>query len=264
MNIQSNLLLAFLRYVHSAKSAQPPALYFGMQKGRCIGLIGGLGVGAAVDYYTRLFDAHEKQGASLDLVMAHAETSAIFRFAAAGDRAGMAAYLLGFVQRLAAAGAELAVIPAVTPLYCIHELDSISPLPVHTIVGPLAESLASRSIGKVAVFGTRYVMESDLYGLVAGVEFVRPLPTELDLINTTYVDLAETHHATPRAHAQLTSIAHALLSRDHVDAIILAGTDLTLLFNESNTDFPIVDCATLHIDAIVKAALEGTEMNALP
>ncbi len=234
-----------------------------MQKGRCIGLIGGLGVGAAVDYYTRLFDAHEKQGASLDLVMAHAETSAIFRFAAAGDRAGMAAYLLSFVQRLAAAGAELAVIPAVTPLYCIHELDSISPLPVHTIVGPLAESLASRSISKVAVFGTRYVMESDLYGLLAGVEFVRPRPAELDLINTNYVDLAETHHATPRAHAQLTSIAQTLLSRDHVDAIILAGTDLTLLFNESNTDFPIVDCATLHIDAIVKFALDNAEVNTM-
>jgi aspartate racemase len=41
--------------------------------------------------------------------------------------------------------------------------------------------------------------------------------------------------------------------RDNVDAIILAGTDLALLFNESNTEFPAIDCAALHIAEIANA-----------
>jgi len=36
-----------------------------------------------------------------------------------------------------------------------------------------------------------------------------------------------------------------------VEAIVLAGTDLNLVFNEANAGFPAVDCAAAHIDAIV-------------
>jgi len=125
------------------------------------------------------------------------------------------------------------------------------------LAGPLAKALASRSIRRAALFGTRYVMESDFYGLIPGVEFVRPHPAELDAIHTIYVELAESHQPTPRAHAQLTAMAKMLCIRDRAEAVILAGTDLALLFNESNTEFPAIDCAALHIDAVVKAALSA-------
>lgn len=226
-----------------------------MPKGSCIGLVGGLGVGAAVHYYTHLADAHQKAGVSLDLVMGHAEIPTGMRYIDAGDRAGLAAYLLGFIQRLASAGAQFAVIPAVTPHYCIHELKAISPIPVIDIASPLAEALAERSIRRAALIGTRYVMESDFYGLISDVEFVHPHRDEVEAIHRVYVELAETHHATPEAHAHLTAIAQTLCKRDRAEAIVLAGTDLSLLFDESNTEFPAIDCAGLHINAIVKTAL---------
>jgi aspartate racemase len=46
------------------------------------------------------------------------------------------------------------------------------------------------------------------------------------------------------------------MERDGVEAIILAGTDLAVLFNESNTDFPHIDCARVQLDAIMRRALE--------
>jgi aspartate racemase len=55
---------------------------------------------------------------------------------------------------------------------------------------------------------------------------------------------------------RLTSIADALIRRDSVEAIILAGTDLALIFNESNTSFPHVDCARAHLDAILRVMLQ--------
>ena len=42
------------------------------------------------------------------------------------------------------------------------------------------------------------------------------------------------------------------MQRDQVDAIILAGTDLTLLFDESTAEFPCVDCARVHIEEILR------------
>ncbi len=51
-------------------------------------------------------------------------------------------------------------------------------------------------------------------------------------------------------------MSHLLIERERVEAVILAGTDLALLFNEQNTDFPHIDCARLQLDAIVRRALQ--------
>jgi aspartate racemase len=220
--------------------------------GKCLGLVGGLGVGAAVHYYVKVARAHHEQGRTLDLVMAHAEPPRVMEFLRAGDREGLAKYLAGFISRMKDAGADFAVVPAVTPHYCIHELMAIAPLPVLDIFTPLNRELQARAVQRVAVLGTRFVIESDLYGEVSVVEFIRPRADEIERIHEIYTKLALSGVASPDQHKELTAIAHKLIERDKVETILLAGTDLALLFNETNTDFPHVDCAALHIGAIVR------------
>jgi aspartate racemase len=217
--------------------------------------MGGLGVGAAIHYYQKLAKAHEEQGRTLDLVLAHAETSRVFEYVEAGDRNGLAEYLIGFIRRLKAAGAEVAAIPAVTPHYCVRELIATSPLPVLNIFEPLVQELAMREAVRVAVFGTRFVMESALFGLAGDVEIVQARPEEVDYIHNTYVELAQRGKGSEEQHRSLTALAHILRKRDGVDAIILAGTDLALLFHEANTDFPYIDCAALHLEMILNELL---------
>src|SRR5580698_1553897 len=127
-----------------------------MNKGRCIGLLGGLGVGAAVHYYTKIAEAHDREQRTLDLVMAHAEASRIFEYATADDRDGMARYLVSFIDRLRAAGAEFAVIPAVTPHFCIRELPALSSLPILNLFDSLIEEFAARSLKRVPNTPTRF------------------------------------------------------------------------------------------------------------
>jgi aspartate racemase len=232
-----------------------------MNKGRCLGLLGGLGVGATIHYYQNLVKGHEEQGRSLDIVITHSETSRVFEYVEAGDRDGLAEYLLGFVRRLKAAGAEFAVIPAITPHYCIRELAAVSPLPLFNIFDPLVEELAARSIRRVAVFGTRYVMESSLYGMAGDVEIIRPTGEEMECIHSTYLQLLEKGVGTEEQHRKLTAIAHALQRRDGADVILLAGTDLTVLFNPGNTAFPYVDCAALHLRRILKGLLNDGSLD---
>ena len=70
-------------------------------RGRCIGLIGGLGVGATVHYYQELAKAHAARGRVLNLAMVHADMNRGLRFVQAGDRAGLAEYLAGLIAKLA-------------------------------------------------------------------------------------------------------------------------------------------------------------------
>jgi aspartate racemase len=234
-----------------------------MSKTRCLGLVGGLGTGATVYYYQRLAKAHEARGCTLDLVIVHAETARVFDYVEKRDREGLADYLKGYIRRMKAAGAEVAAIPAVTPHFCLRELLAASPLPVVTIFAPLLQELAARAARRVAIFGTRFVMESSLFGQVQEVEIIRARPQEEDYIHKTYVELVQTGKGSEEQHRQLTALAHTLVRRDGVDTVILAGTDLALLFNTSNTDFPNIDCAALHLQAILKELLDQPPPNSL-
>lgn len=68
-----------------------------------IGLLGGLGVGAAIHYYRELAAAHDDVRRPMNLVMVHASISRATNYAAQGDRKGLAAYLASFLERLKAA-----------------------------------------------------------------------------------------------------------------------------------------------------------------
>ena len=195
-----------------------------MNASRCLGLVGGLGVGATVHYYETLAEAHEARGRTLDIVIAHAETSRVFAHVQADDRHGLAEYLAHYIRRLKAAGAELAVIPAVTPHFCLRELIAISPLPVCNIFEPLIQELAARKARRVAIFGTRFVMESALFGEVRAVEIVKSKPEELDSIHNIYVELARAGRGSDEQRKALTVLAQTLINRDGVDAIVLAGS----------------------------------------
>jgi aspartate racemase len=232
-----------------------------MNTSRCIGLIGGLGPGATVHYYKKLAAAYALRHLPLDLVMVHAETPRVFEYAEDDDRGGLACYLAGFIDRLRLAGADLAVIPAVTPHLCIRELLAISSLPVLNIFDPLVTELSSRSIQRVGVFGTRFVIHSALFGMAGGVQVVQPAQDEIEYIHRTYSELAQTGEGREAQYQGLTDLALNFCKRDNLDAILLAGTDLSLIFNEANIRFPYVDCAALHLEAILENVLQEASLS---
>jgi len=218
-----------------------------------IGLVGGLGVGATIHYYRELAAAHGA-GQPMDLVMSHASVARITEFTSKGDRNGLAAYLAGFLLQLQKAGATIGVVPAVTPHFCIEELIAIAPIPVVDITRAVSDHIQERRLSKVTLFGTRFVIESDLYGRLRGVQLVRPQAREIDFIHDAYNQLALTGVSNAEHRDRLIALAETLRSRDGVEAIVLAGTDFATMFDEHATPFPHVNCARAHINAIMRAA----------
>ena len=218
-----------------------------------IGIIGGLGVGAGLHYYKELAAAHDKIGKPLELVMVHAQMTRVFEHASKGDAPGLARYLEEVIGQLKRGGATIAAIPAVTPHLCIRELLSISPLPLVNMLEVIADEVRTRGLHRVALFGTRFVVQGKMFGQLPGVDVVTPRPEEVDFIHNTYFSIASTGAGNDEQHRGLTTLAKTLCARDGVEAILLAGTDLSAIFNEGNTDFPHLDCARVHIQAIMRA-----------
>ena len=85
-----------------------------------------------------------------------------------------------------------------------------------------------------------------------GVEIVKPRPDEIAFVAHAYQRLLDTQQGDAADTAALRALAAELMRRDGVEAILLAGTDLAVIFDEDNAGFPCIDVARVHIDAIVE------------
>jgi aspartate racemase len=224
---------------------------------RCLGLIGGLGVGATIHYYKELVKEHSARGQVPNLVIVHADVNRVLRDAAAGDTRQLAAYLAELLEQLSSGGAKIAAIPSVTPHICMAELVELSPIPLVSLPAAILSEIQTRQLKRVALFGTRFTMESRMFGQLPGVEVVVPRPDEVDLIHVAYVQIVNAGCGTEEHYQGLRAIAHALCERERVEAVVLAGTELSLIFNETNTDFPHIDGARVHLAAIMRDLLAG-------
>jgi aspartate racemase len=99
-------------------------------------------------------------------------------------------------------------------------------------------------------------MEGSLWGQLQsaapGVEIVKPRPDEIAFVGKAYQRILDTQTGDADDTAGLRRIAADLQRRDGVEAILLAGTDLAVIFDEATAGFPCIDVARVHIDAIVE------------
>jgi aspartate racemase len=222
-----------------------------MMESKHFGLVGGLGVGASVIYYQAITAACAKRGIAPRLTIASAHAPTALALVEAGRIDELADYLTRFVRELAGAGAKFFAIPAITPHICLNALKRQMVLPIIDILQVTAERLRLRELSRIALFGTKFTIESNLFGALAPFEVIRPSDDEIETIHRIYLELATQGRTTPANQATLRGVGQTLCRRDGVEAVVLAGTDLNLIFNESNAGFPALDCAGAHIDAIV-------------
>ncbi|MGO9675756.1 MAG: aspartate/glutamate racemase family protein [Candidatus Sulfotelmatobacter sp.] len=200
-------------------------------------------------YYRALAKAHAEFHRPLRLVMVHAEVQRAMGYVQSNQLADLTEYLVSLIGQLKAGGADFAAIPAATPHVCIDELLPRSPLPLVSLLDVVRQSISGK---RIALFGTRFTIETDFFGALRGENTIRPQPSEVDQIHEAYVRTAIGGEGTEADRQALTALAHTLIQREQLEAVVFAGTDLALLFNPSNTTFPFIDCAQLHIDAIMK------------
>ena len=215
-----------------------------------IGLIGGIGPAATEYYYRKLAKAHNATNRVMDLTIVNADTATLLENLRGDARDAQALIFQGFVERLRAAGADFAVVTSLAGHFCIDELEAISPLPILNAIPVLDQYFAQQGLSRIGLLGTRAVLQSRLYGGVTSVEIVAPTGADLAATHDFYVDLATSGTATDAHRDFFVRMGQRLCSEQGADAIALAGTDLFLVFDGASPDFPVIDCAQVHSDAI--------------
>jgi len=221
-----------------------------------LGLVVGVGFGAGVFYYKRIAKALG-EGSRGGLMLAHADLRRVLDAVGAADIAGLTEYLNTMVAALANAGATLSAISSVTTHAYISQLTPIAPIPIISIFDSVKTELETAPGRRIALFGTRYVIETDMFGSLPGVDIVRPTEAEVARIDGAYQGLAVRGYGTAEDRETFNRIGSALSKREGVDVILLAGTDLSMLYESQEPAFPSLDCSVVHIRAILERFIKA-------
>jgi aspartate racemase len=175
----------------------------------------------------------------------------VYAAVTAKDFNGLARYLAGLVTQLAAGGAEITAIVAATPHICADRLVALSPLPLVNMLTVVAAAVRARGLKRVALLGTRFTIETRMFGCLDEFEVVMPQVDVIERIHSIYSDFVAGRGSATQTD-ELRKLAQTFVDRDGAQAVLIAGTDLSTVFTEANAGFPLIDCARVHIDAIMR------------
>ena len=220
-----------------------------------IGLIGGIGPAATDFYYRRLITTFAKKNAALELTIAHADTPTLLNNLARNDAAAQTVIYSRLTKRLVSAGAECIAVTSIAGHFCIDNFKAVSQLPVVDLIAEASRAIEKRGLKRIGILGTRTVMETRFYGRIASAEVIPPREPDLDNVHQAYISMAASGLVTEQQRSIFCAASHRLLEDYGAEAIMLGGTDLALVFNEDTTEFPLIDCAGIHADAISRLAM---------
>ena len=229
---------------------------------KTLGIIGGLGPESTLDYYQRIIALYRERTGDRhypEFIIVSVDLTKGLDFMEANDLSGMGDFLLEAIGKLARAGADFGIISANTPHIVFDEVAPKSPIPLISIVEATCATAKARNLKRLALFGTRYTMQSNFYAEVFTREDIGlfvPDAHDQDYIHDKYMNELVPGKFLPDTRAGLLDIVDRMKARSDIDGIILAGTELPLILRAPDyKGIPFLDTTKIHVEAAVAEML---------
>jgi aspartate racemase len=177
----------------------------------------------------------------------------------ANDWAGVAELMLSSAEKLAKAGADFLICPDNTIHQAFDLVEHRSPRPWLHIAREVAAEAKRRGHRRLAVLGTRYLMEGPVYRealKAAGIEHRVPAAEQRERINHIIFDELVNGQVLPRSLAYHIEVIRELKD-EGCDAVVLGCTEIPLLVMPEDSPLPPLDSTRLLARAAVLKAVEG-------
>ena len=225
---------------------------------RHIGIVACSAEGAALCYRTIC-----AEGAALLGPHAHPEVSmhtpSLADYVQCLDRndwPGVGDLMLASARKLAKIGAEFLICPDNTIHQALPGITSRSPLPWLHIAEVVAAEAASRGYRRLALTGTRWLVDSDVYPerlAARGLACERPTPEERDEINRIIMYELVYGVFKPEGITYFQRVIRRMKDAG-CDATILGCTEIPLIIDDGNSPLPTLDSTRLLARAALRRA----------
>lgn len=231
-----------------------------------IGIIGGLGPEATVDYYKEIINAFKNEKGDLDYpeIIIYSVNMAYFIGLMREKKYELAtAYISKKIEGLKQAGADFAVLSANTPHQLFDQLRERSGIPLISIVEVTCNEAKSKGLKKAGLFGTGLTMAASFIPDVfskQNIEVVSPENEEdRKLINLKLFSEIELGIFKEETRDLLIDIIIKMVREQQIDSLILGCTELPLILTaETYAGIPILNTTKIHVESIVTYCRENS------
>ena len=116
-----------------------------------------------------------------------------------------------------------------------------------------------QNLKRLALFGTRYTMQSDFYAKVFAredIELFRPDVHDQDYIHNKYMNELVPGKFLPDTRVGLLAIVERMKAMREIEGVILAGTELPLILHDPmHNGIPFLNTTKIHVEAAVDQML---------
>ncbi len=227
-----------------------------------LGIIGGIAPPSTIDYYRSLVTRYRERvtdGGYPSLIIDSIDARAFFALLEAGDRPRLVEVLVAELDRLGRAGADLALFASNSPHLVFDEVAARSPLPLISIVEATADAAEAQGLRRLGLLGARFTMEGGFYRSAfarRGMTVTIPDAEQRAEVHRRYFSELVEGMFLDETRAAITEVIESMHERDDIDAVILGGTELPMLFRDGPpTIVPLLDTTLIHVDAAIDRLL---------
>ena len=177
----------------------------------------------------------------------------------ANDWVGVAELMLSSADKLACTGADFLICPDNTIHQAFDLIEHRSPRPWLHIAKEVAQEARRRQFKRVAVLGTRYLMEGPVYPealKAAGIEQRIPGAEQRERLDQIIFNELVNAQFLPRSLAYYVEVIRSFQD-EGCDAVVLGCTEIPLLVAPESSPLPTLDSTRLLAKAAVRKAVEG-------
>lgn len=174
-----------------------------------------------------------------------------------GDWQGVGEIMLASADKLASIGADFLICPDNTIHQALPYIASRSPLPWLHIAEVVAAEAVERGFKRIAVTGTRWLVDSETYPeklAARGLDYLRPSDAERDEISRIIMDELVCGVFKPESTAYFQQLIGRMKERG-CDAVVLGCTEIPLIIDDANSPLPTLDSTRLLARAALNRAV---------
>lgn len=227
-----------------------------------IGLVGGTGPESTLMYYKELNTGIDETTGGKNMPEIAIE-SVNFRKAwelvSAGQNKELADYLSEKVHNLAAGGAEVISLTAVTMHMVFDAVEKNTGVSLVSIPQAVCKEAMKRGYKKVGLLGTMVTMEQDFMKKDmqrAGIEVFVPDKEGRALIAKRILEELELGIVKESTRQEFNAIIMDMQQAYGIEAVVLGCTEIPLLLNDENCVLPCLDSVAIHIERLKELALD--------
>lgn len=224
-----------------------------------IGLIGGIGPESTIKYYQLIikrFRELSNNKSYPEINITSIDMTRMLKYISENNEEGYIRFMKERIDVLKKTEVEKIFICSNTPHVFFDNLQNQVDVKLVSIVEETINYIEELKLKKCGLIGTKFTMARGFYSKKSetrNIHIVVPNKIEQDTIHDIYMNELVINSPNKKSKETIIKIIDRMINEEKIEGIILGGTELSLILDQTDFDkIKVLDTCLIHVESIVK------------